>query len=145
MILKDGAKWNHESKGMAMNDINSSHLKTFTGDKGFIYQNDAKGITIDSYKGNTTVVYAHDNKGTQAADYKGGDIHVKSADAGSSVTVVTDKHDIDLNNADEVYQVLNTLAGKLYYEAYKTGTGEKNLTGTVKIAEGLTTPGRNLK
>ena len=47
MILKDGAKWNHESKGMAMNDINSSHLKTFTGDKGFIYQNDAKGITID--------------------------------------------------------------------------------------------------
>ena len=149
MILKDGAKWNHESKGMAMNDISSSHLKTFTGDKGFIYQNDAKGITIDSYKGNTTVFYAHDNKGTVAADYKGGDIHVKSADAGSSVTLVTDKHDINLNNADEVYQVLNTLAGKFFYDGHAAGStgavAESNLKGTVKIAEGLTTPSQEIK
>ena len=35
-----------------------------------------------------------------------------------------------------VSETLNALAGKLYYEAYKNG--EKNLAGTVEIAEGLT-------
>ena len=40
-------------------------------------------------------------------------------------------------------QTLNALAGKLYYNAY-TG-GQRNLTGTVQIAEGLTASSVTLK
>ena len=144
LTLRQGAHWDNRS--FANKTAGAVHIRKLTSDADtYIMQNDGNRVNIDKFAGSTTIFYAHDNKGTVAADYKGGDIHVKSADAGSSVTVVTDKHDIDLNNADEVYQVLNTLAGKLYYEAYKTGTGEKNLTGTVKIAEGLTTPVKEIK
>ena len=48
-----------------------------------------------------------------------------------------------MTNNDKVAQVLNNLAGKLYYNAYKTG--ENNLTGKVQIAEGLTSSSASLK
>ena len=43
---------------------------------------------------------------------------------------------IDTNNDELVSDVLNSLAGKLYYEAYVNG--ENNINGMVEIAEGLT-------
>ena len=42
-----------------------------------------------------------------------------------------------------VNNVLNTLAGKLYYDAYKKN--EKNLNGKVQIASGLTSSSAALK
>ena len=48
-----------------------------------------------------------------------------------------------MTDNDQVYQVLNTLAGKLYYDAYQVG--EKKLTGQVTIAEGLTSASKSLK
>ena len=148
LILRQGAHWDNRS--FANKKAGAVHIRKLTSDADtYIMQNDGNRVNIDKLAGSTTIFYAHDNKGTVAADYKGGDIHVKSADAGSSVTVVTDKHDIDLNNADEVYQVLNTLAGKFFYDGHATGStrsvAENNLTGTVKIAEGLTTPVKELK
>ena len=44
---------------------------------------------------------------------------------------------------DRVYEVLNTLAGKLYYEAYTRD--EKDLRGEAAIAEGLTASSQTVK
>ena len=48
-----------------------------------------------------------------------------------------------MGNKESVLRVLNALAGKLTYSAY--ASGEKNLTGYVKIAEGLTASSNALK
>lgn len=87
--------------------------------------------------------YKHENAGTKAADYKAGNTYIGSAAEGSHITVVTDRSNINTDNEDQVYEVLNALAGKLYYDAYKTG--EEKLTGQATIAEGLTSSSQTVK
>lgn len=124
----------------------------------------AEGITPG--KGTTSVVTVGDGTGTLSIDtssseagnsqgagilasdgsrltskIKGGDFIVRKAAAGSGITLRTDNTGLNTSSgkaADKnlVSETLNALAGKLYYEAYKNG--EKNLAGTVEIAEGLT-------
>ena len=143
MILKDGAEWNHESKGGKANEIGNSSLNTFDGDKGFIYQKSDKKISIGFYKGDTTVFYEHKNQGTEAGDYTGGNIEIKKAVEGSSITVLTDNKNIDTSKDEVLNKVYNALAGKVYYDAYKNN--EKNLKGKVGIAEGLLSTSTVLK
>lgn len=87
--------------------------------------------------------YKHENAGTKAEDYKSGDVHIGSAAEGSRITVVTDNSGITMTDEAQVYEVLNALAGKLYYDAYKTGEGK--LTGQATIAEGLTSSSKTLE
>ena len=110
---------------------------------GYIYQNDSAKINIKNYSGNTVIIYDHDNKGTVAGDYKGGSITIGNAAAGSQITLSTSNTNIDMQNKDEVNKVLNTLAGKLTYEAYVKG--ETNLHGVVQIASGLTSSAESLE
>ena len=68
---------------------------------------------------------------------------VKHAGEGSHITLRTDNKGLNTSStkaADKnlVSATLNKLASKLYYSAYKDG--ERNLTGKVEIAEGLTAP-----
>ena len=142
MILSGGASWHNEGKGARTDSIGESRIKNLEADGGYIFQKHAKPITIENYKGNVKLFYEHENAGTKAEDYKAGDTHIGSAADGAKITVITDNKGITTTDNDQVYQVLNTLAGKLYYDAYKTG--EKKLTGQVTIAEGLTSSSKSL-
>ena len=147
MLLANGATWEHEQvgtgyhhkketgsteKGISMD----SHVTRLQADKGILRQNDPHKLTIDTYAGNMELVYRHEGDGTKAEHYKAGDVHIKSAEKDSRVTMVTDSSGLSLTDETQVYKTLNALAGKLYYDGYVKN--ERNLQGVAKIAEGLT-------
>ena len=140
--LTDGATWINEKNGKEVpSGFAGSHVTSFTGGAdaahaGNIFQKDSKNLTIDKYSGNTNIFYAHEGNGEAAANYKAGDTIIKAATAGSAVSLITDNTGIAMENANGVAKVLNALAGKLTYSNF--AKGEKNLTGVVKIADGLT-------
>ena len=140
--LADGATWTNEKNGKEVpSGFTGSHVTNFTGGAdaahaGNIFQKDSKNLTIDKYSGNTNIFYAHTGNGEAAADYKAGDTIIKGAAAGSAVSMITDNSGIAMDNEYSIANVLNTLAGKLTYSNFVNG--ENNLTGYVKIADGLT-------
>lgn len=140
--LTDGATWTNEKNGKEVpSGFAGSHVTKLTGGSdaahaGNIFQNDTKKITIDNYSGNTNIYYAHTGNGEAASDYVAGDTIIRSAAEGSAVSLITDNSGIAMDNEYSVANVLNALAGKLTYSSFVTG--EKNLTGNVKIADGLT-------
>ena len=140
--LTDGATWTNEKNGKEVpSGFTGSHVTNFTGGSdaahaGNIFQNDTKKITIENYSGNTNIYYAHTGNGEAAGDYKAGDTIIKNAAEGSVVSMITDNSGIAMDNEYSIANVLNALAGKLTYSNYVNG--ENNLTGYVKIADGLT-------
>ena len=140
--LADGATWTNEKNGKEVpSGFTGSHVTNFTGGAdsahaGNIFQKDSKNLTIDKYSGNTNIFYAHTGNGEAAADYKAGDTIIKNAAEGSVVSMITDNSGIAMDNEYSIANVLNTLAGKLTYSNFVNG--ENNLTGYVKIADGLT-------
>ena len=147
--LTEGATWTNEKNGKEVpSGFAGSHVTNFTGGSdaahaGNIFQNDTKKITIDNYSGNTNIFYAHTGNGEAADDYKAGDTIIKSAAAGSQISLITGNNGIAMDNEYSVANVLNALAGKLTYSAY--AKSEKNLTGFVKIADGLTASSKALQ
>lgn len=147
--LADGATWTNEKNGKVVpSGFNGSRVTQFTGGSdaahaGNIFQKDSKALTIDNYSGNTNIFYAHTGNGEAADDYAAGDTIIKSAVAGSQVSLITDNTGIAMDNEYSVANVLNALAGKLTYSAY--AKGEKHLTGYVKIADGLTASSKALQ
>ena len=145
--LQNGASWTNEVHGSAEKDwkgnslFNGSHVTNFAGGAsdakaGNIFQKDANSLTIDNYSGNTNIFYAHTGNGEAADNYAAGDTIIKSAAEGSVVSMITDNTGVAMDNEYSVANVLNALAGKLTYSNFVNG--EKNLTGYVKIADGLT-------
>ena len=140
--LTDGATWTNEKNGKEVpSGFTGSHVTNFTGSAdaahaGNIFQKDSKNLTIDKYSGNTNIFYAHSGNGEAADNYAAGDTIIKHAAEGSVVSMITDNSGIAMDNEYSVANVLNALAGKLTYSNYVNG--ENNLTGYVKIADGLT-------
>ena len=140
--LTDGATWTNEKNGKEVpNGFNGSHVTNFTGGAdaahaGNIFQKDSKNLTVDNYSGNTNIYYAHSGNGEAADNYAAGYTIIKHAAEGSVVSMITDNSGIAMDNEYSVANVLNALAGKLTYSNYVNG--ENNLTGYVKIADGLT-------
>ena len=145
MWLQNGAVWTNTDHG----NINLSYAKEFDGSDvtkltggstkakaGYIFQKDGRVLNIGKYSGNNVLVYAHTNDGSEASHFAAGDTHIKSAELGSGIIVSTDNNGINLKNEALVQKVLNNLAGKLYYDAYVDN--ERNLSGKVQIASGLT-------
>ena len=148
--LANGAVWNNEAVGKVGNswggnNFKGSILTKLTGGSdadyaGVIFQNDENPISVDNYSGNTTVIYKHD--GTAPTTITGGDFKITSAAENSAITLLTDSGGITEGFADSdsagaknhVSEVLNKLANKLWYTNHTDG----HLTGTVRIAEGLT-------
>ncbi len=147
--LTDGATWTNEKNGKEVPDgFAGSHVTNFTGGSdaahaGNIFQNDTKKITIDNYSGYANIYYAHEGNGEAAENYKAGDTIITKAAAGSQVSLITDNTGIAMDNEYSIANVLNALAGKLTYSAYVKD--EKNLTGFVKIADGLTASSKALQ
>lgn len=138
--------------GGTWNNRGTSSLKQMAGNGGVIDMTDAKAgtVTIQNYGGSSTYIYKHDT--TKPADANsgyailGGDVKISHADKGSEITLLTDRTGLDFasTKADEknlISGTLNALAGKLYYTGYADG----NLSGTVKIAEGLTASSASLR
>lgn len=141
LTMADGSVWNHVT-GLSTDTLKKtdrSNVSKLDG-SGVIYQNSDKGITVYNYSGDTTVVYSHD--ANDPLIINGGDFTIKAAAADSKITFVTDSQGITGGFADgdtaaeknHVKEVLNKLANKLFYTGYK----DANLSGVVKIADGLT-------
>ena len=146
--LQNGATWNNEEWGEPSDDFEGSRVTNFVGGAsegaaGNIFQKDSNNLTIDNYSGNTNIFYAHTGNGEAASNYAAGDTVIKGAAAGSVVSMITDNTGVAMDNKDSVANVLNALAGKLTYSNYVNG--ESNLTGYVKIADGLTASSAALK
>lgn len=147
--LTDGATWTNEKNGKEVpSGFAGSHVTKLTGGSdaahaGNIFQNDTKNITIGNYSGYANIYYAHEGNGEAVENYKAGDTIINKAAAGSQISLITDNTGIAMDNEYSVANVLNALAGKLTYSAY--ATGEKNLTGYVKIAGGLTASSKALQ
>ena len=135
MWLQNGAAWTNEARNTRYAEDNedvgsngASHITNFAGgttaaQAGIINQKSDKIITIDNYSGNTTVNY-----GTMTKN--GAGVTISAASAKSAMTISGDRVGLSENEA------LKTLAQKLTYTGYTKG--ERNLTGTVKVNEGLT-------
>ena len=154
VFLQNGATWNNEEWGEVEKNAwgaeayNGSHLAKLIGGSdaahaGNIFQKDENDLTIDNYSGYANIYYAHEGNGETADDYAAGDTIIKKTAAGSQISLITGNNDVAMGNKESVLRVLNALAGKLTYSAY--ASGEKNLTGYVKIAEGLTASSNALK
>ena len=155
LTLANGASWNNEKYGYVYGDsewekykFTGSEIANFVGGAsgakaGNIFQKDANSLTIDNYSGNANIYYAHEGNGEATENYKAGDTIIKHAAEGSVVSMITDNTGIAMDNKDSVNNVLNALAGKLTYSNFVSG--EKNLTGYVKIADGLTASSAALK
>ena len=147
--LTDGATWTNEKNGKEVpSGFTGSHVTKLTGGSdaahaGNIFQNDTKKITIDNYSGYANIYYAHEGNGEAAENYKAGDTIINKAAAGSQIFLITDNTGIAMDNEYSVANVLNALAGKLTYSNFTKG--EKNLTGFVKIADGLTASSKALQ
>lgn len=145
--LQNGATWNNEVVDTIIKNPwggekwAGSRVTNFTGGEseakaGNIFQKDNNSLTISNYSGYTNIYYAHEGNGEAAENYKAGDTIIKHAAEGSVVSMITDNSGINMDNGVCVTNVLKALAGKLTYSNFVNG--EKNLTGYVKIADGLT-------
>ena len=139
--LQNGATWTNEQQGVLPSvwggeQFKGSRVNKLAGGAtaeaaGNIYQNDSNSLTINNYSGVTNIIYAHGGDGTT---YAAGDTIIKHAEAGSVVNMVTSNQGVT-----DIGAALNALAGKLTYLNYATANGsERNLTGYVKLAGGLT-------
>ena len=150
MTLKNDAMWTPTTAGTS--SLTESKVREFTGaigDEavGSIYMSDdnAVNVTVGKYSGETKLFYKHD--AVMPSVIYGGNFTIQSAEEGSKITLVTDAEGIDFTSAARVEDVLDSLAGKLFYTGYINETaedgsvieGERNLNGYVEIAEGLTT------
>ena len=156
LFLANGAAWTNEKYGdtgtsWGGKDFEGSHLTKLAGGAsaakaGQIFQKDTGNITVDNYSGYTDVYYAHEE--TAPKTMIGGDFIIRKSASGSGISLITDNKGLNTSSnasADKnlVSETLNALANKLFYKAY--ADGEKNLTGFVKVAEGLTSSEAVLK
>ena len=156
LFLANGAAWTNEKyidtgTSWGGKNFEGSHLTRLAGGvsaakAGQIFQKDTGNITVDNYSGYTDVYYAHEE--TAPKTMIGGDFIIRKSASGSGISLITDNKGLNTSSnasADKnlVSETLNALANKLFYKAY--ADGEDNLTGFVKIAEGLTSSEAVLK
>ena len=147
--ITNGAAWYN------YNTEDTTALRSLTGsdsydNTGFVYMTpftknvnnqdvtyNTGNVTVANYSGHMKVLYG--NNGTEII---GGNFTIGNASENSAIRLVIDSDSINMNDEDDVTTALNNLANKLYYQGY--ADGERNLDGTVMIAEGLTNNGASL-
>lgn len=130
LTLADGAEWNN---------TDASNVTNVSMNGGIINQNTDEDIDIENYSGNGEINFAADNIDNNGVlDFNNtGDVTIGTAEA-SSVTNLSANADNTLNTIDsaKAYENLNAIANKIYYTNHSDG----DISGSVKIAEGLITP-----
>ncbi|MGM9520190.1 MAG: beta strand repeat-containing protein, partial [Phascolarctobacterium sp.] len=143
VVLQNGAIWNNRNENREEElGITGHRVASFIGGTsaetaGYFFQNNTENIVFDQYSGYTKVFFGHLNDGSAAGDYTAGNVIINSAEAGSNITMITNQsYNININDEEQVNKILNSLAGKLFYNGY--AEGERNLVANVQIAESLT-------
>lgn len=130
LMLANGAEWNNTG---------ASNVKSVIMNQGIINQSIDEGITINNYSGTGDINFkAKNNTVDGVLDLTNiGNVTIENAGVGS-VTNLSANADNTLNTIDsaKAYENLNAIANKIYYTNHLDG----NITGSVKIAEGLITP-----
>lgn len=147
--ITNGAAWYN------YNTEDTTALRSLTGsdsydNTGFVYMTpftkkvnnqdvtyNTGNVTVANYSGHMKVLYK--KNGTEII---GGNFTIGNASENSAIRLVIDSDSINMNDEYDVTTALNNLANKLYYQGYVDG--ERNLDGTVMIAEGLTNNGASL-
>ena len=126
--LANGAEWNNTG---------ASNLNTLSMYSGIINQNVDEDITINHYSGTGNINFkaedTDDNGVLNLANT--GDVVIGEAAKGSAVNLGITNNTINTLDIEKTEENLKAIAEKVSY----TGT-EGNLTGKVKVKEGLITP-----
>ena len=138
ITLREGSLWTNTGK---------SDIGWLTSKNGNIDMRESQEgyVRITNYSGTANILYGQDGKG----NIKGGDITIRTAETGSHVNLITDNRGLNTSQTagkEEkalVIKTLDNMARKLNYIGYQKG--ERNLEGSVTIAEGLTAPSAVLK
>lgn len=133
--FSNGAIWNN---GDGYLDNIKSEVTKLTLDNGIINQKSANQLIINEYLGTGDINFAAkdtDNNGVLNFANTG-DVTIKSAEAGSYVNLGVINNTINTLDSEKAEENLNAIANKIYYTNHLDG----NITGSVKIAEGLITP-----
>lgn len=146
LYLQNGAIWNNESWGAILPDTWRNISHKFTGSKvkhliggntlenaGIINQNHGRELTIDSFEGSVKAVYKQNAAEEKAFD--GGTIRIKNAKENSNITLRANVRNFKADNIKDNKthdEILNYLAGKLFYEAK-----DHHLQGIAEISETL--------
>lgn len=130
LMLANGAEWNNTD---AFNVTNVSM------NGGIINQNTDEDIDIENYSGNGEINFAADNIDNNGVlDFNNtGDVTIGTAEASSVTNLsVNTNNTVDTINIVKANKNLNAIANKIYYTNHSDG----DISGSVKIAEGLITP-----
>lgn len=93
-----------------------------------------QNLDIANFSGHETFIMAHKDDGT----FTSGNVNIAKAETGSGLTLYTANNGIDMTNKEQVTNTLKALAQKAIYAEGNDADNGKNLTGEVKIGEGLT-------
>ena len=126
--LANQAKWNNDGE---------SSLNSLSVDNGIINQNASENITINNYNGNGNIYFkAEDNAVDGVLDFANtGDVTIESAGVGSVANLSVSNNTVNTLDVAKTEENLNAIANKIIYNA-----DNSNLTGKVRLAEGLITP-----
>lgn len=130
LMLANGAEWNN---------TDASNVTNVSMNGGIINQNTDEDIDIENYSGNGEINFAADNIDNNGVlDFNNtGDVTIGTAEASSVTNLsVNTNNTVDTINIVKANENLNAIANKIYYTSHLDG----NITGSVKIAEGLITP-----
>ena len=157
LTLQNGATFTNKSLGYYSSKSKQWHgsfLNELTGgtsaDKaGNIVMENAgtAPLRIQKISGNTNIFYSHED--STPAVFSNGNVLIDEASKGANIRVITAPNGITTSDTTQVKNVLSALAEKIYYGAKNDTIGDDgkagNLSGTVEIAEGLTSSSQSLK
>lgn len=128
--LCNSATWNNGSGY-------SSVVSNLNMDNGIINQIANRNITINNYTGTGDIYFkAEDNAVDGVLDFTNtGDVTIQNARAGSVANLSVSNNTVNTLDVAKTEENLNAIANKIIYNA-----DNSNLTGKVRLAEGLITP-----
>ena len=136
--LADAADHTNAPAAGALN-VNGGRDKAHTG---YIDMTErTQNLDIANFSGHETFIMAHKDDGT----FTSGNVNIAKAETGSGLTLYTANNGIDMTNKEQVTKTLNALANKAFYTERNDADKVKNLTGEVKIGEGLTASSQALQ
>jgi outer membrane autotransporter protein len=149
--MMEGASWENTGKSHIRNvTISESYTNPTSDRRARIHQAKGSGTifieTLETPNGGVTVapIFYYDHDPAHPPHMFGGDIIIETVRDSAEIVLRTDNAGLKVDSKkpediNMVNKTLNALASKLYYLNYpKANGGERNLTGSLEIAEGLT-------
>ena len=146
--MLEGASWENTGKSHIRNvEIDESYTNPTPDRRARIHQAKGSGtIFIETLKipNKVAPIFYYDHDPAHPTHMFGGDITIETVPDSAKIVLRTDNAGLKVDSKKPedinlVNKTLNALANKLYYLNYpKANGGERNLTGSLEIAEGLT-------